>query len=256
MVRYGAQRVNRRGRPAAAEQSRGSGRNFPYRGRMSVTSAIVEPVLNFSGVPAYALVGGLAFSEAALFFGFVLPGETAVIIGGVLAYQQSVSLTVMAMVVVAAAILGDSVGYEVGKRYGGRLLGSRIFAKHQQANADGPHILRRSGGRAVFLGRFTAFQRAVMPGMAGAAQMPYRKFLTFNALGGIIWGLGFTMLGYLAGASYHKLESYAGKVSQGILIAVLVGLGILMARRHRAKAGPPAHEVTVPEPAASPHTES
>ncbi|HEX8767981.1 MAG TPA: DedA family protein [Jatrophihabitans sp.] len=229
---------------------------------MSVTSTIVEPVLNFSGVPAYALVGGLAFAEAALFFGFLLPGETAVIIGGVLAYQHSVSLTAMSMVVVAAAILGDSVGYEVGKRYGGRLLGSRVFAKHQQAIADGQHFLRRSGGRAVFLGRFTAFLRAVMPGMAGASRMPYRKFLIFNALGGITWGLGFTMLGYLAGASYHKLESYAGKVSQAILVVVLIGVVVFVVRRHRAKAALltadplPAHERTSPDSAARPGVES
>jgi len=224
---------------------------------MSLTSTIVEPVLNFSGVPAYALVGGLAFAEAAVFIGFLLPGETAVIIGGVLAYRHSVSLTVMAMVVVAAAILGDSVGYEVGKRYGNRLLGSRVFAKHQEAIAGGQHFLRRTGGRAVFLGRFTAFLRAVMPGMAGAAQMPYRKFLLFNALGGLTWGLGFTLLGYLAGASYHRLEDYAGKVSQAILVAVIVGLAVFAVRRHRAKSSKarlsaplPAHEMTAPEGAA------
>ena len=230
---------------------------------MSVTSTIVEPVLNFSGVPAYALVGGLAFGEAALFFGFLLPGETAVIIGGVLAYRQSVSLTVMAMVVVAAAILGDSVGYEVGKRYGGQLLGTRIFAKHQQAIADGQQFLRRSGGRAVFLGRFTAFLRAVMPGMAGAARMPYRKFLLFNALGGIVWGLGFTLLGYLAGASYHKLEDYAGKVSQAILVVVVACVIVFVVRRNRAKAAllaagqlPTGHERTEPDSAARPSAES
>lgn len=223
---------------------------------MSVTSAIVEPVLNFSGVPAYLLVGGLAFAEAALFFGFLLPGETAVIVGGVLAYRHSVSLTVMAMVVVAAAIIGDSVGYEVGKRYGGRLLASRVFARHQEAIANGQSFLRRSGGRAVFLGRFTAFLRAVMPGMAGASQMPYRRFLLFNALGGLTWGLGFTVLGYLAGASYHRLEAYAGKVSQAILIVVVLGLAIVVARRHRARTTPPpAHETTVPETAAPPRAE-
>ncbi|MEO7262442.1 MAG: DedA family protein [Jatrophihabitantaceae bacterium] len=229
---------------------------------MSVTSAIVEPVLNFSGVPAYALVGGLAFSEAALFFGFLLPGETAVIIGGVLAYQHSVSLTVMSMVVVAAAILGDSVGYEVGKRYGHRLLGSRVFAKHQNAIANGQRILRRSGGRAVFLGRFTAFLRAVMPGMAGASQMPYRKFLLFNAIGGVTWGLGFTMLGYLAGASYHQLEDYAGKVSQAILVVIILGVLVVVVRRHRAKANLLAaeqasreHEPWSPDSAVQPHPE-
>jgi membrane-associated protein len=202
---------------------------------MSVTSAIVEPVLNFSGLPAYSLVGALAFAEAAVFVGFVLPGETAVILGGVLAYRHSVSLTVMAIVVVAAAIIGDSVGYEVGKRYGSRLLASRIFAKHQDAIAKGQRSLRESGGRAVFLSRFTAFLRAVMPGMAGASGMPYRKFLTFNALGGLVWGLGFTMLGYLAGASYQRLESYAGKVSQVILAVIVLGVVGWVIRRRRAE---------------------
>jgi membrane protein DedA with SNARE-associated domain len=200
---------------------------------MSVTSAIVDPVLTFSGLPAYTLVGGLAFGEAALFVGFVLPGETAVILGGVLAYRHSVSLTAMALVVVAAAILGDSVGYEVGKHYGGRLLASRIFAKHQDAIANGQRSLRESGGRAVFLSRFTAFLRAVMPGMAGASQMPYRKFLLFNAIGGLVWGLGFTTLGYLAGASYQKLENYAGKVSEAILALVVIGVAVWAFRRHR-----------------------
>jgi membrane-associated protein len=229
---------------------------------MSVTSTIVEPVLNFSGVPAYALVGGLAFGEAALFVGFLLPGETAVIIGGVLAYRHSVSLTVMAMVVVAAAIIGDSVGYEVGKRYGARLLRSRVFAKHQEAIASGQRSLRNSGGRAVFLSRFTAFLRAVMPGMAGASQMPYRKFLMFNAIGGLVWGLGFTMLGYLAGASYQKLESYAGKVSQGILVVVIIGVLVVVVRRHRAKTAQlaadqalPQHESRLPDSAVQPHPE-
>jgi membrane protein DedA with SNARE-associated domain len=228
---------------------------------MSVTSAIVEPVLNFSGLPAYALVGGLAFGEAALFVGFLLPGETAVILGGVLAYRHSVSLSVMAMVVVAAAILGDSVGYEIGKRYGARLLRSRIFAKHQEAIANGQRSLRNSGGRAVFLSRFTAFLRAVMPGMAGASQMPYRKFLLFNAVGGMVWGLGFTMLGYLAGASYQKLESYAGKVSQAILVAVIIGLLVVGVRRHRARTArqeqpPPEHESRLPDSAVQPGPES
>ncbi len=221
---------------------------FPYRVAMSVTSAIVEPVLHFSGLPAYTLVGGLAFGEAALFVGFLLPGETAVILGGVLAYRHSVSLTGMALVVVAAAVLGDSVGYEVGKRYGVRLLGTRIFARHQEAIGNGQAMLRRSGGRAVFLSRFTAFLRAVMPGMAGASRMPYRRFLLFNAAGGITWGLGFTLLGYLAGASYQKLESYAGKVSQGVLVLVVVGVIVIAWHRHRVKAPePPAageHEVS------------
>ena len=204
---------------------------------MSLISDIVDPLLSFHGWPAYAVVGGLAFAEAALFFGFVLPGETAVILGGVLAYRSSVSLPIMLAVVILCAIAGDSVGYEVGKKYGDRILGMKIFAKHQAAIDSGKERLHRLGGRAVFLGRFTAFLRAVMPGMAGTIKLPYRRFLPWNAAGGIVWGGGFTLLGYLAGASYTKLESYASIFSWVVLgVVVLIVVLFVLRRRRRARA--------------------
>ena len=199
---------------------------------MSITSAIIDPVLSFRGVPAYALIGSLAFAEAAVFAGFVLPGETAVILGGVLAYRHSVSLTAITLLVVVAAIAGDSVGYEVGRRYGSRLLGHRVFAKHQAAIEAGQERLRRLGGKAVFLARFTAFLRAVMPGMAGTARMPYRRFLVWNVAGGILWGAGFTLLGYFAGASYTSIERYAGWLSEAILGAIAVAIVCFLLVRH------------------------
>lgn len=205
---------------------------------MSLISNIVDPLLSFHGWPAYAVVGGLAFAEAALFFGFVLPGETAVILGGVLAFRSSVSLPMMVTVVIVCAIVGDSVGYEVGKKYGDRILGMKVFAKHQAAIESGKERLHRLGGRAVFLGRFTAFLRAVMPGMAGTVRLPYRRFLPWNAAGGIVWGGGFTLLGYLAGASYTKLESYASIFSWVVLgvVVLLVALFVIR-RRRRARSG-------------------
>ncbi len=214
---------------------------------MSISSAIVDPLLNLHGTPAYALVGALAFAEAAIFIGFVLPGETAVILGGVLAYRHSASLSVMMAVVVLAAIAGDSVGYEVGKHYGERLLGLKIFAKHQKALDTGRQRLRNNGGQAVLLSRFTAFLRAVMPGMAGTARMPYRKFLVWNAAGGVIWGVGFTLLGYLAGASYKKIENYAGKLSEVILAVVIVGALALFIRSRRRERAVEAAEPISPD---------
>jgi membrane-associated protein len=215
---------------------------------MSISSAIVDPLLNLHGAPAYALVGALAFAEAAIFIGFVLPGETAVILGGVLAYRHSVSLSVMMALVVVAAIAGDSVGYEVGKRYGERLLGLKIFAKHQKALQAGRQRLRDKGGQAVLLARFTAFLRAVMPGMAGTSGMPYRRFLVWNAAGGLIWGVGFTLLGYLAGASYQKIENYAGKLSEVILAIVIVGALALFVRGRRRERAAEAAEPVSSEP--------
>jgi membrane protein DedA with SNARE-associated domain len=200
---------------------------------MSITSLVVDPLLNLHGTPAYALVGALTFGEAAVFAGFVVPGETAVILGGVLAYRHSVSLSGMLALVVLAAVLGDTVGYEVGKRYGERVLRLRIFAKHQATLDAARARLIRVGGRAVFLARFTAFLRAVMPGLAGTVRMPYRRFLAWNAAGGLIWGVGYTMLGYFAGASYRQIENYAGKFSELILVVIALAALIWFIRSRR-----------------------
>jgi membrane-associated protein len=140
---------------------------------------------------------------------------------------------------VAGAIIGDSVGYEVGRRYGNKILASRLFARRQGGIDRGKKMLNDYGGRAVFLSRFTAFLRAVMPGLAGTAKLPYRRFLVFNAAGGVIWALGFTLLGYLVGASYRKVESIAGRASE-IILVVLVLLAVLLVIRHRRRERDPA----------------
>jgi len=201
---------------------------------VSFLGSLVDHILKLHGLEAYLLVGGLAFAEAALLVGFVLPGETAVLLGGVLAFQHQVTLPLIAAVAVVAAISGDSVGYEVGRHFGTRLLKTRLFAKHQQGLEKGQQALRDNGGRAVFLARFTAFLRAVMPGLAGTARMPYRRFLAFNAAGGLVWALGFTLLGYAAGASYRRIETIAGNVSF-IILAVVVLAAIFLMIRHRRR---------------------
>jgi len=200
---------------------------------VSIASAIIDPLLNLHGAAAYSIVGAVAFAEAAAFVGFVLPGETAVVLGGVLAYRHAVSLPVMMAVVVVAAISGDSVGYEVGKRYGQRLLELAVFDSHQRAIDNGRVRLQTNGGPAVLFSRFTAFLRALMPGLAGASRMPYKRFLTWNAAGGIGWGIGFTLLGYLAGASYKTIESYAGDLSYVILGLLIAGAGAMTIRHQR-----------------------
>jgi membrane protein DedA with SNARE-associated domain len=172
-----------------------------------------------------------------LFVGFFLPGETAVILGGVLAYRHTVSLPLMAVVVGLAAVAGDSAGYEVGHRYGTRLLATRILRRHSQALTTAQITLRRNAGRAVFLARFTAFLRAVMPALAGTAKVPYRRFLAFNAAGGLTWGIGYTLLGYLAGASYKTVESYASYAGYIFLAAVIIAATTIAVRRHHTESG-------------------
>lgn len=201
-------------------------------------SGLVASLLSLHGLAAYLVVALLVFSEAALFVGFVVPGETAVVLGGVLASLHRVSLPAMLATVVLAAVLGDSVGYEVGRRFGPRLLRLGLVQRRGAAVARASRYLQERGGRAVFLGRFTAFFRAVMPGLAGTAQMPYRRFLAYNAAGGLVWGGGFTLLGYLAGASYKQVEKVAGRASLGLLVLVVVAavlVAVLRRRREHAR---------------------
>jgi membrane protein DedA with SNARE-associated domain len=137
---------------------------------------------------------------------------------------------------VVAAIIGDSVGFEVGKRYGERLLTLRVFRRRRAALDRALIGLEKRGPAYVFIGRFTAFLRAVMPGLAGIAKMRYRRFLLANAAGGLVWGVSFTLLGYFAGNALTKIEKYASWGATTILVVLIVVVVTLHLRRKRKEA--------------------
>lgn len=203
---------------------------------MSWVSAVVDQLLSAPAITVYLLVGLLVFAEDALFVGFVLPGETAAILGGVAASLGHVSLVGIMLVVVGAAIVGDSVGYEVGRVLGPRVLQLKILDKRRKRLDDARDFLARRGGSAVFLGRWVAFFRAVMPALAGTARMPYRKFLAFNAAGGIVWGVVVVLAGFLAGQSYAAVAKTLGRGSALVVLAIaLVALLVWHLRKRRAE---------------------
>jgi membrane-associated protein len=205
-----------------------------------VVTSLLQQLLHVPAPVVLLVVGALVFGEAAVFLGFVLPGETAVLLGGFLASTGRLSVVVLAVVVVAAAIVGDSVGYEVGKRFGPRLLRTRLLARHAHRIEHARRFLDGRGASAVFIGRFTAFLRAVMPGLAGLSGMRYRRFLVFNAAGGLVWGVGCTLAGYLAGSSYESMAGYLGQggaaVAGVLAVVALVGWRISRRRRDRDEA--------------------
>lgn len=188
----------------------------------SIVSYLLNQIHQLPALLVYGLVTILVFGEAALFFGFFLPGETAVLVAGVVASQGHVNIVVICALVVAAAIIGDSVGYVIGSRYGERLMNLRILRQRRAALDKALEGLRRRGPIYVFVGRFTAFLRAVMPGLAGMSKMHYRRFLIANALGGLLWGVAFSLLGYFAGTALTRIEKYASWVGLAVLIAMVV----------------------------------
>jgi undecaprenyl-diphosphatase len=174
----------------------------------------------FFAIPAPVALGAvflLTCAEASLFFGFVIPGEIAVVLGGVLASRGSVPLAGVIAAAVGGAILGDFFGFSIGRRYGSGFL-ERRFPKRW----PGVRIwIDKRGAPAVFFGRSTAFLRAVVPTAAGAARMSPWRFLLWNVLGGVVWGTGFSILGYFAGEGYKAVLRWAGRGSVAVTVLVV-----------------------------------
>ena len=204
----------------------------------SIISFVLDKIQHLAPGLVYILVVFLVFGEAALFVGFVLPGETAVIVAGFVASQGRVNIVLLCALVVFAAIIGDAVGYAIGSRFGHKLFALPLVRTKRDSLERALEILQKRGPTYVFLGRFTAFLRAVMPGLAGMSKMHYQRFLIANALGGLVWGIGFTLLGYFGGNALHKIEKSASWVGIVVLILVVgafVTTHILKKRRESAQ---------------------
>jgi membrane-associated protein len=197
---------------------------------------VLEGILKLPPWLALALVFLLPALEASAFVGVVLPGEIGVILGGVLANQHKLPLTAVLIAGIAGAIIGDSIGYFVGKRYGETLLSkipNRILKPEHVKRAE--QTVRDFGGKAVFLGRFTAALRALVPGMAGMSRLHYGKFLVWNIAGGVIWAAAFAILGYLAGSQYQRLEHYANLIGLALLVAIAAFFVVRYRRKKNAR---------------------
>jgi membrane-associated protein len=215
-----------------------------------VIDKVLNPLLSLSGWEAYLLVGALVFAEAAIMLGFVFPGETAAILGGVLASKGGVSLTGICLTVVLCAIAGDSVGYFVGDKWGRSLVQLGPLKKRQKGIDIALDQLRRRGAVAVFVGRFSAFLRAVIPGLAGLSRMRYRIFLPANAAGAICWGLLYVLLGYFVGQRVEKATGIASDILAGLIVVLIVVAVIRHRRKEKQYEGAAGPETPDPDSAA------
>ena len=228
------------------------------RPHVPVLTDLLERLLAVPAPVVLAVVGTLVFIEDALFVGFVVPGETVAILGGVAASLGHVPLWAVLAVVVAAAIVGDSVGFEVGRRLrhpaDAPTAGAPRRPPRRRPGPPGP--TRGMGRRARPVGRLLPRGHA---GARGSTDMRYRTFLVFNALGGVLWATAVVVGGYLAGTSYQAVvvARQAALRSSSASSPSSAGFVVWLVRRRRAgvhRTRPPGGGCRGPPTSAAPST--
>jgi membrane protein DedA with SNARE-associated domain len=177
---------------------------------------------------------GLAFLFLVIFLesaGVWVPGETALVAAGVLASRGHFSIATVVGLAALGAILGDNVGYWIGRIYG-----RKLFVRFRRLEAVLPRaerFFRRHGGKAVFFARFVAGLRVTGAWMAGISHMHWWRFLVWNALGGVVWATGVGLVAYYLGRATADLVSQYGLIGGGAAVglAVAIFLGIHFWRR-------------------------
>jgi membrane-associated protein len=163
-----------------------------------------------------ALIAVMIFAESGMFVGFFFPGDTLLLSAGVFAAAGKFNLIEVIVVVALAAILGDNVGYHIGKRYGRRLFKKPDGVVFRQEHITKAELFyNRYGSKTMLFAHFIPVIRTFAPATAGAGKMDYKSFVMFDAVGDVAWATIVTLVGYWFGSKIHNLDHY-------ILLAVVV----------------------------------
>jgi len=198
-------------------------------------------------IEAFGTLGlfAIVFAESGLLFGFFLPGDSLLFTAGLLASEGTLNLPLIMVGCTIAAIAGDQVGYVIGRRAGPSLFRrpeSRFFHKKNVDRAKA--YFDENGPKTIILARFIPVIRTFAPVVAGVGQMNYRKFVTFNVIGGILWGAGVTAAGYVLGESIPDIDKWLLPIIGVIVMVSFVPVLLeLLKMRRNSK----AHGVVVAE---------
>ena len=190
-------------------------------------------LITFIKTAGYLGIFGIVFAENGLFIGFFLPGDSLLFTAGFLASQGFLNIWILCLLIFVGAVLGDNVGYAFGKK-----VGPMIFKKEDSILFHKDHLERarifyeKHGKKALILARFMPGIRTFAPILAGTGKMDYPTFLSFNAIGGFLWGVGLPLLGYYLGSAIPGIDKYLLPI-----ILLIIFLSILPSLVHiwRAK---------------------
>ena len=192
---------------------------------------LVQLIQSIGYVGLFAIV----FAESGLFFGFFLPGDSLLFTAGFLASQRVFNIFTLLVLFVIGAIVGDSVGYWTGKKLGGWLMKQKdsfFFQKHHLIKAQ--RFYEKHGGKTLILARFMPAVRTFAPIVAGMANMKYETFLLYNVIGGFLWAVGMTLLGYFLGSVIPNVDKYMLPII-GAIVVISVIPALLHMRADKTK---------------------
>jgi membrane-associated protein len=201
--------------------------------------ALVDPAALYELVRwgGYLALVAIVFTETGLLVGFFLPGDSLLITAGLVAATGVLDPWGLTVLLSAAAIVGDSVGYAIGYR-----TGPRIFRKEDSRWFSRRHLVRtqefyeRHGGKTIVLARFIPIIRTFAPVVAGVGRMDYRRFLLYNVLGGIGWVTSMTWAGYLLGQSIPDIGRYIHLVIGVVIVLSVLPIAVEVWRARRRPA--------------------
>jgi undecaprenyl-diphosphatase len=195
-----------------------------------VITGVLNFLINFNPILLYFLISLLAYLECAAFFGVFVPGETFVVLAGILASKGLLEINLLIPIVGIAAHLGDISGYYLGKKFGFAILDRAkrlklILPDHLNQASE---FLKRYGSKTIIVARFIGFLRAVAPFLMGAALVPLKDFLVYDLIGSFLWATFFLLGGFYLGESFTLIERYLGRAGS---VAILVILGFVFGRK-------------------------
>jgi len=182
----------------------------------------------------YALMAAIVFTETGLLVGLFLPGDSLLITAGLIAATGALNIWWINVLLMVAAIVGDTVGYAIGAR-----IGPRLFTREKSLLFNPKHVDRtrrfyaRYGAKTIVIARFVPIVRTFAPVLAGVGQMPYRRFISYNVFGGIGWVAGMTWAGYFLGSAIPDIKSHIHKVVLLVIVLSVIPIVIEVLRERR-----------------------
>lgn len=188
--------------------------------------ALIEQFGNFINQYGYLAIGIAVFLECSLFLGFIAPGESFVVLGGIFASQGKLDLWILFPVVFLGGYIGDLVGFFIGYYLGETIIkkiGKRFGYK--DIHFEKVHnFFEKYGAAAVIIGRYLSIFRTLLPATIGTAKYEIRKFVLFDAIGSFLWGSTFILIGYFVGEAWESVKGYAIPIS---ILTFIIGIGVV-----------------------------